>query len=424
MTAVVRATSSSRVLLALLLVAAALVFSRGAPWWGEPSRTVAWVAGMVVGVAPLVAGCTAVDVARWSRPEVRDALRVTPLGGRARLPVLLGNAAVAVALLLVLLAAAVGSSAAAGHGWPRVEVAAPVVTAAIAAMLAGVAVGAAVGAGLPPVVAGPVAALLGYALSVVPALVPAPEVLRGAAPTGSLVGIRANAPLLLTSAAAGAALLALAVLVVAALDAVTVGGLRRAVLGAVGALAGLTLVAGTLQARQGAAFEASSAEVETSCAGQAPEVCVPQESTVDAATLADELEHQAVALRRAGAAVPGVFELPAASRSVTDDRGVVVTGLGPEGPAGLADDAAYSLATPRDCPQLRAETAPSADVVEAHQHLVAWLLLSSGRRTPDDLAGSPAATWWATTDAATRDGWVRTTYAALRECRFDDVRAP
>lgn len=422
MTALVRATSGCRVLPVLVLVAAVLALGRGTPWLGDPSRPFAWISGTSTAVAPFVAGCAAVDLARWSRPGTLGALRATAGAPRSRLHLLGGNALAGV--LVVALGQLIGVVAdlAQGAGLPRGEVALPVLVASWAVMLAAAAVGAGTGLVLPALVAGPAAAIVVYGLVVLPAFVPAPEVLRLDAPTGGLAGIRANPELMGANAVAGVLLLLVVAGCLVVLDAVVRRRGQLVGTGVLGVLLVAALAAGSVLSRHAAQNEASSGTVPTSCSGRAPEVCVPDGSEVDAATLADEFGRQVGALERLDVTVPATFELPAAGRTVRADRGVVLVDVSAEWLPDLVGDVAFSLATPRDCPQFRAARPPGVDYFVAKEALAAWIVVESGRAPLEAFAGLPVHDWWEATEAGVRETWVVTTYAALAECRVDEVR--
>lgn len=422
MTALVRATSGCRALPVLLLVAAVLVLGRGTPWLGDPSRTFAWISGSATAVAPFVAGCAAIDLARWSRPGTVGALRATVGAARSRLHLLGGNAAAGVVVVALGQLVGVVANLAQGAGLPRGEVALPVLAASWAVMLAAAAVGAAVGLALPALVAGPAAAVVVYGLIVLPAFGPAPEVLRLDAPTGALAGIRADPEVMGANAVAGVLLLLVAAACLVLLDAVVRRPGQVVATGVLGVLLVAGLVVSSVVSRDAAQYETSSGAVPTSCSGRAPEVCVPVGSEVDAATLADEFGRQVGALVRLDVAVPATFELPAAGRTVRADRGVVLVDVSAEWLPEPVGDVAFSLATPRDCPQFRAAQPPGVDYFVAKEALAAWIVVESGRAPLESFAGLPVHDWWEATEPGARETWVGTTYAALAECRVDEVR--
>ena len=67
------------------------------------------------------------------------------------------------------------------------------------------------------------------------------------------------------------------------------------------------------------------------------------------------------------------------------------------------------------------EAAPPQAVFDARLTIASWLAVQDGRVQPAELAGRPDTAWLARPEGEQLD-WLRTTYAALTECRYDDVR--
>ncbi|GAB3070050.1 hypothetical protein [Nocardioides zeae] len=420
-----RRCAAARLLPLLLVVAAGVVLSRGTPWLGEPSWTVARIAGSVIILGPVVAGLAAMDAARWNEEQLTATLRALPRSAVARWHVVLANAAVGVAVLLVVQAAGYAANVAVGVGYVASPGSALLLVLGGGAVLVGsAAVGALVGLLWGSVLAAPLAAagLYGLALLALSLDVPALFAVIGGA--NGMVGLRA-------ATSAFVALVGFHLfLTVAVLAAYTLrdGVVRRRVAGPVlgAGTAGAVAVAAVLVVTDPDQVVIDDRPVAWTCAGTEPRVCLPRESPRQLDWLAAEMHELAEPLVAAGATVPATYrlEVPGQRRDLAEGSFAPLDTGRLTRPAGDPQEVAVYLSTPAPCAAYSDPSGPPPAIVhETREVLRVWLLVRNGLADPADFRTAGFGPWLAA-PLEEQESWVRTTYEQLRSCELDRLTPP
>lgn len=410
-----------RVGLFVALVAAGLVpvMSRGDRWLGSWKLALDWGTASVILLGPVAAGIACGVYVRIHRAGLADLL------GQASRPwrgwVTPAIAVWALAATAVLLLTAVTTTTA----WLTGATAYPhlwwVILPTLLVVGAQVAVGALVGGLTGRYWAVPWVAVGTFILFILTSIGVIPVVFDTGGATGSLAGETFSPPWFVFQSV-------VAVGVVTTALALSNRPLFRAsflpwkaVTGATAGAAVLTLVFVDAPAER--YHPVSSIGYE--CRDGRPVVCMTQDAKRPLDDLATKMQRLARPLEAAGARLPDRFVQDRPGSAPAPDVGVlrlyvdevlaerVGYPAAAESLATPASCAAYSSDNPRDLPE---------KWFAVNATLVRWLLVREGQESAPS-GDNPLAAWWALA-VEQQYAWVRTTYAALRDCRLHDLRLP
>ena len=398
-----------------LVVAVSYTTAKPTYWLGEWGWTVNWATGLVILLAPSVAGVAALETARWRETE-RTLLGVDELPRHL------------VVTWLVVMVSAVAVFVL--HGAVLIAVSAsrhPTDTLQPSFALLGIGqLGIAVGVGmllgrlLRPWVAVPLAVPVMYLLEIVPKPAFVPDVLVPGASTGSIAGLVVDPPALVAQFAFQ---VMLAVTVVALCAVVGRRGRGRAVIAPVAALSGAVVAALACQV-SGAVSDPYVARPAWTCAGSAPRVCLLRGNTAYLGEWASAMHGAAGASGVANLGVPDEFrQLPGRDEQTLTGFGIIVGngGLLNVGPPSSVD-VADSLSSPSNChDHYLADSANRGAIVR--YWMSTWI---THRISPDPelRRQDPAlARWVAATPLADQDRFARSVYARMKDCTADDAFA-
>ncbi len=400
------------------MVAAGVVpaLSRGTPWLGSWKMALDWGTFSLVLIGPVAAGLTCAAYVRLAAAGFGPVMVTGPRSWWRWLhPTcafwVLGVAAMATITLTVTTASAVaGSSPTPTSLW--------VLLPAACVLAAQVGVGLCMGARGRRLWLSPVAAAVTFALSVLTALDVIPVVFRTGGVSGPLAGEQFVPETLLLQGAAGlglAAALAFAShrtamtssrLVLTATVLLVLGGLVSYV------------VLGTGDHER---YEVAE-DVELSCRGLSPTVCMADETTRPLDDLARRMQAQAQPLLDVGLRVPERFVQSLPGRAIGFGEGELQMTVEETVSARVSDETATSsLSTPSACPQYSSPVGPPEVVFDARRLLGRWLLLRTGSLVvgEDDVDRV-----WLESPVEDQAVWLRSTYRSLRDCRLDDLGLP
>ena len=396
--------------LALLAAGVAALLPRRQDWIGSWKLALDGSAGATVFLGPVAAGLACLVYARLRSSGVFE---IIAQGRRdwwcwAQPAVGLWSLA-STALLLVAAGATTAASLAGVPAYPRLVW---ILLPALAVLASQVAIGAAIGWSSGRPWAAPLTAVLLFVVYLWTVVGPLPEFFDSGSATISLAGFDVVPGRWVALGVAGVAL-AIAVLALAERRLFLATWPRRAV---VGAAAGVWLVSWFTVGDSGGRYEPVAAPA-TTCAGAQPEVCVLAETPRPLADLAREVDRGAEALRGVGAPLPDRFTEQWDLAPSSD--GVII--LDDYSSADASQDLVIgTLVRPARCaPDY--EEGPPEEVWAARRLLGRWLEMETGRRAP-----TAKEHWhdWLTGPPAPRETWVRTTYAQLAACAYDQVRMP
>lgn len=351
------------------------LLSRGG-WYWDHASSASWAVTSTVLVGPIVAGLTAHDTWRAARPAMTAVQRQARRGGvGAILPGVAILVAGVAALGLTVAAAHVTAAFLGADGEPD-----PLAWArGVVALAASAGLGLLTGRFAPGFLTGPLAASLGYLMPIALRAVGTSEVmvLRGIRRPAAFLDVSAGAAASQMVAATGLALVGVVVVAVVVP--------RPVVRGALVAGCGAVLLGGLVwSARAGDVMDVREVGAAR-CLDGAVVVCGPSEAWRVVELIAHDLDEAARQLGEHGLQVGGTtLELTAGDARPAPGRGTlqVPADLGPGGLS--TEEVVANLATPVDCPQLRADVVPEAMIWSASS-LGGWML---DRLSTDD-PGSP-----------------------------------
>lgn len=363
----VRRTSAAIALPGMIGLVLAATWSRSG-WEYEWDWAFSWTARTTVLLGPVLGGLVAHDRARRHTPTLTTAERAATRGVFAAMAVplavfLLGMAAWLAAASVVAVWVARNNPI----GIPTLNVFAEVALVLLAASF----LGAAVGSWLTNRAAGPVAALVVYALALWGPDLTLRSLMAAGSGTGTMVGIERNPAWFAGFLAVHAAIALAAALAVAARRTVS-GRLRFITLMA----AGIVIIAGAT------GFRASGSDgpyvlvaTENTCVGAAPQVCGPVALGEPLEIAQHGLKAAYNTLAASGLQLRGRYDLgrglygkvfPSTSGVLTLDSGTFSDG------AYSRDDLLMTLSTPTQCAEYYAELPPD-DLLAAQSTVMRWI---------------------------------------------------
>lgn len=397
-----RRSSGLVALPALVVVTFAVVLSRSG-WHLEWDWALSWTSSSTIVLAPLVAGLTAFEVDRRTRPTL---LTLSATARRGSWTVLTVAAAMWVfATTAWATGTAYGAvrAAIAGAGGlpsPWVLVQAP------AALLAATLFGAMVGVLVRNVGAGPLAAVTAYLLPIVAVPFGISGLLAAGGATGSLLGVEPD-PAVATAVLAtnlSFGLVCAGVVLVRTLprDRVRQAGTAVAAVALVGSAVTLASLDPMISSYRPRA-------AEPLCVGEAPKVCGPVEGAAVLRTVQDDLARVRGVVSQHGLELPARYDLAVAGMEPTPEAGLVGVDATQMAAGRVATwDLAVAVATPAACPAYFGDLPPE-DLLEVQRQLAEAI--------EPALDGSGPV--------AMPDEQLRSAHAALRACDAEaaaDVR--
>lgn len=405
------------VLLVVLTVAGAVpVMSRGARWLGSWKLALDEGSGSIVLLGPVAAGIACGVYVRLRRSHVDDLLSQAARPWRGwTAPALAVWALSGAAVLLLSLSTTTGAWLAGSKACPQLWWA---IVPGLLVLGAEVSLGALIGSLAQHYWVVPWVAVGTFLLFLLTRLGIIPVVFDTGPTTGALIGETFYPPWFLFQAvaAAGIGCVALAASHPALFRSSHLAWRATTLLSA--AMAAITLLA--LRAPLDR-YEPAPPTADA-CIDGHPTVCMTQDGHRPLPDLASKMESLARPLLDADVPLPEKF-VPIESISAAD-RGVgILSFFDEEELAREVDDAvaARSLATPARCPAFFADQPPPETYFSAYGFLVRWLLVQSGDE--DAPTEGSLARWWAL-PVGQQYPWLRATYAALTDCRLDDLGLP
>ncbi|KAA1421936.1 hypothetical protein F0U44_06645 [Nocardioides humilatus] len=160
------------------------------------------------------------------------------------------------------------------------------------------------------------------------------------------------------------------------------------------------------------------------CYPEHPTVCMTEDGHRPLLDIVGKMVSLARPLIEAGVRLPERF-VPIESTSAADPHTGILSFQDDDQLARSVDEemAAESLATPRLCAAYSSDDPRVLPEVyfSVYNTLVLWLLVQAGDKSPP--TDGSTATWWALAPEQ-QYAWVRTTYAALSDCRLNDLVRP
>jgi hypothetical protein len=407
--------SSAALVAASAAVAAFVLVNRGAPWRGSWAWTVDYALGTTVLTGPLTAAAaTYRAAAERRRVRLYESTRrgwLVPARAAAWAATCNG---VAYGLILVVALLFTWSVPHGGSVPWAVAIVGPLLLCWYAAL------GAFTGRLVPHLITAPVTAVLAFGVGLMGAVGIGPNVIRHGPVTGSLTGLTWDRTVLLGQIGVIAGLSV--VLTVAAVGSVRSRPRWVAMLGVLGVVSCTLGYASLL--RSGDERFVPSDETASACAGARPVVCVAPSDRIVLKSLAAQVDRAAAALYEVGAAVPGRFDELMPSGNPSPEHGFFPLMASASDPETSLGEAAGALTTPRACPQWSAPMPPSWHVFAVQNVLRGWLIRRAGNTQLDSLGLNRRAEAWLAASSPEQDAWVRSTYATLRTCQFDQLELP
>jgi hypothetical protein len=409
----------ARALQWLLALAAGCIvlYVRKDGWVGSWKLGVDWGTGTLIFVGPVCAGAAALTYSTMASRGWDVFVAGMRRGFVSWLGPLVGIWALGVTVMVACTTAALSVAVSLGaHAAPDMLWALPLVSVTLAAE---VSLGAVLGVTVHRGLSIPLAALIPFLLESFSVSGPIPEIFRTGGVTGDLSGETYDWRVLLLSAAACAAF-TLAFVFSLAFHVFPV----RASIGWFAVAAALVCVVPPWWLLESGhddryAFVANPRLV---CAGEAPQVCLSEDSVRPLPALVREMRRQAAPLVALGIdlpdrwvdAGPGKVYESDGSLSFWDDQAM----------SSSADPGMVSraLAMPRACADYFNNRVPMR-AFRVQGILEAWIATHSGGHAGGVSASSPEGRWLAL-PVSEQQAWLTSTYAALRECRLRDLTVP
>jgi hypothetical protein len=416
-----RRSSAFRILPIILVAEFYAIFYRGMPWAGEWDWTVDWINGATILTGPLVAGCAAYDTYLWRPASAQNVARSTPRGEWQPALICWANASVGVAVHVSGLITGVVINLWVDTGATVHLQSIPV---ALLAIIACASIGIILGYAVRNPVAAPIAVIATFGLAYLASSGTVPTYFRVGGVTGSMVGLTWDWSVLVLlglglGAMSGIALSAIR-LHNSPLRGVRVGTTAFAI------AAAIALVASILGLGQHGDERLTSQQGPTSfsCAGDTPRVCLASQTQRQLKWLAARMDSSAQVLTAAGASVPRTFRQFVRPSDLQPADGVLFReSTTMNRSRGTAQEVAYYLTTPRDCPELYGDKPPVDSYFFAQHLLETWILLRHGDISLDDVRGNEQYEWLSR-PSAEQSKWVAETYTALASCSFTDLKPP
>lgn len=402
----------------LTLAAGCLVLGLGgATWMGSWKVALDWGTGTLILVGPVCAGICALTYSTMSSRRWDLLVAGMRRGYVAWLGPMLGVWVLGLAVMLACTGVVLATASALGaNASPTMLWAVPLVSMTLAAQ---VGIGAVVGASLPRAFSVPLAVVTTFLLETLSVSGTIPGIFRTGGVTGPLAGetydfsvLRLQALVCIATAAACALSLAFHIVLVRSSVALF------AVLGA------LALAIPPWWALESTGHDRYIPEPSPRlvCKGNAPRVCLSADTVRPLDGLSREMNRQAEPLLELGIEIPDRFvqSLPGARHEsdglvIFVDAGATAATIDPR-------TVSLALATPRACPQFFSKRAP-VRALRSRGVLADWI--ATENNVPGiGVSKTSREGRWLNRPVSEQAAWLSSTYAALSDCRLNDLTVP
>jgi len=402
----------------LAVVAGCVVLFLGRDLWvGSWKVALDWGTGTLILIGPVCAGASAAVYTTMSSRGWHVLVAGMPRGWASWMGPLLGVWALGFTAMAACTGGALATAWALGaSASPKMLWAIPLVSLTLAAQ---VGIGAAIGMSVRRVFSIPLAVVSTFLLESLSVSGTIPGVFRTGGVTGNLAGETYDFGVLLLQAAvcaaiAGACSTALAFEVFPARP-------TASLLGVVGALALAVLPWWALESgdHDRYMFEADPGLV---CKGDAPEVCLSEDTVRPLDALSREMQRQAAPLVDLGIRLPDRFVQSLPGVRHEHDGLVIFVDEGASSATADPKSVSLALATPRACPQYFASNAP-VKALRIRGVVADWIATQS-KVAGIGVSRTSREGRWLALPVSEQAEWLHSTYAALSECQFGDLTIP